>query len=62
MKTEMVKSTTLSASVFGEDLLLAAKKTLCYRRKKIEECHPSYFECVQQIPCYLSLPIMLNIL
>ncbi|XP_047129258.1 uncharacterized protein LOC124809281 isoform X2 [Hydra vulgaris] len=59
LKIEMIKLATLSASVFGEDLLLSAKKTFCYRRKKIEECHPSYLECVHQIPCYLSMPQML---
>ncbi|XP_065672687.1 uncharacterized protein LOC136090294 [Hydra vulgaris] len=59
LKIEMIKLATLSVSVFGEELLLSAKKTFCYRRKKIEECHPSYLKCVHQIPCYLSMPQML---
>lgn len=61
LKTEMMKLTTLSAAVYCDDLLMAAKTTFCFRRKKIEKLHPSYLECVQQIPCYLSLPQMVYI-
>ncbi|XP_065652848.1 uncharacterized protein LOC136080163 [Hydra vulgaris] len=59
VKTEIFKLATLSATVFSEDLLIAAKKTFCYRQKKIEQRHPSYLECAQQIPCHLLLPQLL---
>ncbi|XP_065681981.1 uncharacterized protein LOC124809958 isoform X2 [Hydra vulgaris] len=59
VKTEILKLASLSANVFSEDLQIAEKKTFCYRGKKIEQRHPSYLECTQQMPCYLLLPQLL---
>jgi hypothetical protein len=59
-KSELAKLKSLSSKIYKEELIIAAKRTYCYRQAVVNVKKPSFAACVNEISCYATLPQIIS--
>jgi hypothetical protein len=57
-----MKMRSLSANMYRQDLVAAARRTFCYRSAFIARKNPTVAECAVSTPCYITVPNIVSYL
>ena len=60
IRTNLAKLKSVSSSMHRAELIEAARRTFCYRSTVISTTAATFAECVESIPCYVTIPTIVS--